>query len=134
MGFFKDVNTLRKMGNEARDNRDMKAEIAQMQGSMAMASQMLAGADASIASQAAIHGKPAVATVTAVRDGGAFINGSAVLELELLVTGLGAPFPVTRSEMVSPAHLGRASVGNQLLVKVGEGSPPVVWIDWVTLP
>lgn len=141
MGFFKDVHKLQKMGSDMQKKSDVQASMAEASAKIVAATQMMAEANAAAPSATdpgpgslARGGRPATATITAVSFDGASINGSAVLEIALLVLGLGAPLSVTRKELVSPASIGRAVVGGRLVVWVGDETPPTVWVDWETLP
>jgi hypothetical protein len=127
MGFFKDVNELRKMGKEASRNFDAKATMANGMAQMQAAQNMLA--QHTVATQLAGNGEPATAQVLAARDTGTMINMQPVLEIDLLVSRDGQPpYPATVSQMIPNAQLGTVAPGATLAVKVDPSNPQTVLI------
>ena len=127
MGFFKDVKTLKEMGREELHKLDVKANLARA------TEQMQAMNDMAASSAIAVHGVEAMATITAVRQTGAQINFSPVIELDLLIFGpSGAPYPLTRRETMQQTYIARAQLGQSLKVKVDPNDNTAVWIDWFT--
>lgn len=128
MGFFKDVRTLSKQGNEINRNRDMAAEMAAASAAMTQANQFLA--DQAGATRLASSPR-ATMQVLAARDTGTVVNMQAVLELDLLVQPEGGvPFPATVRQLVPSAGLGRVAPGGVLTGKADPADPTTVWIDW----
>ena len=127
MGFFKDVNELRKMGKEASNKFDAKATMADGVARMQAAQNMLA--QQTVATQLAIGGEPATAQVLAARDTGTMINMQPVLDIDLLVSREGQPpYPATVSQMIPNAQLGTVTPGATLAVKVDPANPATVLI------
>jgi hypothetical protein len=127
MGFFKDVNELRKMGKEASNNFDAKATMADGMARMQDAQSMLA--QQTVAAQLGANGEAATAQVLAARDTGTQINMQPVLEIDLLVTRAGhPPYPVTVSQLVPNAQLGMLSPGAMISVKIDPANPATVSI------
>jgi hypothetical protein len=127
MGFFKDVNDLRKMGKEASKNFDAKATMADGMQRMQAAQEMLA--QQTTAAHLATTGEQATAQVLASRDTGAFINMQPVLEIDLLVTRAAQPpYPATVRQVVANAQLGLVTPGSTISVKVDPANPSTVLI------
>jgi hypothetical protein len=128
MGFFKDVRTLSKQGNEINRNRDMAAEMAAASAAMTQANQFLA--DQAAATRLAAAPRASL-QVLAARDTGTVVNMQAVLELDLLVQAEGGvPFPATVRQLVPSAALGRVVPGSVLTGRAEPADPTTVWIDW----
>jgi hypothetical protein len=128
MGFFKDVNELRKMGKEASNNFDAKATMADGMARMQEAQAMMAQQTA--ATTLATTGEAATAQVLASRDTGSQINMQPIVEVDLLVTRStgGAPYPVTVRQMIPTAQLGLVAPGSTISVRVDPANPSTVLI------
>lgn len=130
MGFFKDVRTLTKQGNEMQKNVDMKATMANGMASMQAASTMMA--QQTTAATLATTGVATMATVAGVRPTGMQINFSPVVDIDLTVFRNGVPVPMTHQEAVPQVYLARLQVGASLHVKFDPSNPSSLWIDWLT--
>lgn len=128
MGFFKDLGTLTRQGNEMQKQMDVGATMAnataQMQAATAMMQQQTAAA------QAAVTGVDATVTIAGVRPTGMQVNFAPVVDLDLTVLRDGLPMPVTVRESVPQLALARLRVGETLRAKVDRANPSLVWIDW----
>ncbi len=128
MGFFKDVVTLTKQGNEINRNRDVGAEMAAASAAMTQANQFMA--DQAAATRLASAPRASM-QVLAARDTGMVVNMQAVIELDLLVQpDGGVPFPATVRQLVPAAGLGRVVPGSTLIGKADPADPTTVLIDW----
>lgn len=127
MGFLKDLNTLNRQSKEFRRNTDVGTQMAD--GLAAMRSMNMVMEQQVANGHLAFSGVDAVATVTAIRQTGAFVNMSPVVQLDLLVMH-GAPVPVTHQEAVPHAYLPLVSPGSSVKVKVDPTDPRRLWIDW----
>ena len=127
MGFFKDLHTLKKQGDEIRRNTDVGALMAQ---NMAALQGMNDVMQSQVANAHLAHsGVDATATVSAVRQTGGFVNMAPVVQIDLLVHR-GAPIPVTHQEAVPHAHLARLVPGATIPVKVDAADARRLVIDW----
>ena len=128
MGFFKDVNELRKMGKEASNNFDVKSTMADGMARMQAAQELMA--QQTQAAQLATTGESATAQVLASRDTGAQINMQPIVEVDLLVTRStgGAPYPVTVKQMIPNAQLGLVAPGSTIAVRIDPANPQTVLI------
>jgi hypothetical protein len=128
MGFFKDVNELRKMGKEASNNFDAKSTMADGMARMQAAQDLMA--QQTQAAQLATTGESATAQVLASRDTGAQINMQPIVEVDLLVTRStgGAPYPVTVKQMIPNAQLGLVAPGSTIAVRIDPANPQTVLI------
>jgi hypothetical protein len=128
MGFFKDVNELRKMGKEASNNFDAKSTMADGMARMQAAQELMA--QQTQAAQLATTGESATAQVLASRDTGAQINMQPIVEVDLLVTRStgGAPYPVTVKQMIPNAQLGLVAPGSTIAVRIDPANPQTVLI------
>lgn len=128
MGFFKDVNELRKMGKEASNNFDAKATMADGMARMQAAQEMLAQQTA--AATLATTGEAATAQVLASRDTGSQVNMQPIVEVDLMVTRStgGPPYPATVRQMIPNAQLGLVAPGSTIAVKIDPANPQTVLI------
>jgi hypothetical protein len=128
MGFFKDLNTLKKQGEEIRKTYDVGDQMANAQAQMAQAQQMMAQQTA--AANLASTGTPASATVVAARQGGGMVNFQPIMEVDLTVfPPAGAPYPATMTGPMPTNVAGRLAPGATLQVKIDPQNPQSVWID-----
>jgi hypothetical protein len=119
MGFFKDVRTLSKMGNEQLAQMDVKGRLAEAQ-------QQLDALTATAATPGPLDGVAVTAQATIVRaqDTGVLVNGMPTVEVELMVLlPTGVPAQVTRSVTASPLHLHRLQPGRQVDVRLDPADP-----------
>ena len=129
MGFFKDLHTLKKQGDEINKTWDPAAQMQSGMAQMQAADQMLQQQTA--ATQLAATGTPAELQVTASRDTGTYLNMQPLLQLDLLVHPEGgAPYPTTVDQVVPVTAIGRLTPGASLRGKVDPATPTSVWIDW----
>jgi hypothetical protein len=129
MGFFKDLRTLRKQGREAYRTFDPAAGVRQAKEAMADAGRVMEQQAAAAA--LAANGKPGTAQVNTARDTGTMMNLQPVVEIDLLVFLQGQPpYPITVSQVVPVAQVGRLVPGARLTVKVDRAAPDKIWIDW----
>ena len=127
MGFFKDLHTLNRQSKEISRNTDVGAQMAN---SLTALRSMNATMEQQVAnSHLAYSGVDAVATVTSVRQTGAFVNMAPVVQLDLLVMR-GAPVPVTHQEAVPHVYLPFVQPGSSIKVKVDPADSRRLWIDW----
>jgi hypothetical protein len=128
MGFFKDVNELRKMGREASDNFDAKSTMADGMARMKAAQELMAQQTAT--ATLATTGEAATAQVLASRDTGAQINMQPIVEVDLMVTRStgGPPYPATVRQMIPQVQLGLVAPGSTISVKVDPANPTTVLI------
>lgn len=130
MGFFKDLHAVNKLGKEINKNWDPAAQLAQAQVAMAEANATMQAMAARVNNVTAANGTPAVATVTAARQTGQYVNMQPLVQLDLLVQGPGGmPAPVIVAEIVPQLHLHRLQPGSRLAVRVGQVPSDVV-VDW----
>ena len=128
MGFFKDINTLKKQGEEMRKNMDVGSRMAQARASMANAQAMMA--EQTAAANVMATGLDATATVVAVRPSRGMVNFQPIMALDLTVMPPGgAPYPVTVSQAVAPNLVGQLAPGASLRVKIDPQNPQTLWID-----
>jgi hypothetical protein len=125
MGFFKDINTLKKQAKEIDKTWDPGAQMRAGKERMAAAQEMLAQQTA--AAQLATTGETAEAQVVASRDTGTQINLQPMLELDLLVMRQGQPpYPATVRQVVANAQLGLLTPGATISVRVDPANPSTV--------
>lgn len=152
MGFIKSLAQLTKQGYEMQNNRDVDAEFADAQSSMAGMQALLA--QQTQAANLAQTGVDAVATITGVRQGPGMVNYQPTLDIDLLIdlnrhptpppvpaaaadplvktppAPAGVPIPVTVSLVVPQLYLPKAQPGNQVAVKVDPANPQTAFINW----
>lgn len=128
MGFFKDISTLKKQGQEMSKNTDVKSRMAESLDKMQQANAMIAQQTA--AAQMAVHGIDSTATVAGVRPTGAQMNFDPVLDIDLTVFRNGVPMPATVRQPVPQVFLARLQPGAALKVKLDPNDASVVFIDW----
>lgn len=137
MGLFKDIRRMQKQAGEMTNAFPVKERMAGAAEAMARANEALASMSTSThgATNAAVNGVDAVATVTTARQTGALVNHNPVIELGLIVMmPTGVPVPVTIHQTVQMLHLARAQIGTRLPVKVDPADANSVWIDWDAPP
>lgn len=150
MGFFKSMAQLTKQGYEMQNNWDVGAQLQDSQQAMAgMQAMMAQQTHAANLSQTGVDG---TATITGVRQGAGMVNYQPILDLDLLITvgaapapapadplskapapaaaPIGAPIPVTVSQVVEQFHIHKAQPGTRVAVKVDPANPQAVWINW----
>jgi hypothetical protein len=131
MGFFKDINKLGKMGREVRDSmppaREMMATAnAQMASVTAQLNQQTAAAAA-----VAADGVDGTAAVMSATQTGALVNYNPAVRLELLVTvPESPPYPVSLETVVAQINLARVQPGATVPVRVARSDRNLVQIDW----
>lgn len=145
MGFFKSVAQLTKQGYEMQNSRDVDAELAGAQASMAGMQALMA--QQTQAANLAQTGVDAVATITGVRQGSGMLNYQPILDIDLLIDldrhptpppvdplakakPAGVPIPVSVSQVVEQIYLGKAQPGGAVAVKVDPSNPQSVFINW----
>ena len=76
-------------------------------------------------------GTEGTARILAVRDTGALVNFDPIVDIDMEVTtGGGAPYQISRREVVSKVALGRIAPGAEIPVMVDPFKPTEVLIDW----
>lgn len=123
MGFLKDINQMKKMGNQMRDAMPPPGErLAQATATM----------QAQTAAMTALaNGEPGTATIVSAAQTGAQINFNPVVHFELLVTRAGAPpYPATAEVIVPQIYLARAQPGAVVAVKIDPADASKVAVDW----
>jgi hypothetical protein len=134
MGFFGDLNKLRVMGEEAQQNMDVKAQMANAQAQLDAANANMqaftaAGAPLDPASEA--RRVEATATVNSAKHTGMVINWDVMVEVSLLVMlPSGIPLPVTTTMLVPQLNLSRLQPGTQLNVTIDPETPASVRVNW----
>jgi len=125
MGFFKDINTLKKQAKEIDKTWDPGAQMRAGKDRMAAAQEMLAQQTAVMS--LSTTGETAEAQIVASRDTGTQINLQPVLELDLLVMRQGQPpYPATVRQMVANAQLGLVAPGSTVSVRIDPANPSTV--------
>jgi hypothetical protein len=132
VGFFGDVNKLRKIGEEQQQNMDVKARMANAQAKMDMANQAFVAATPQATDPASEARRvQATATVNSARQTGMVISWDLMVEVDLLVMlPGGVPLPVTTTMLVAQLNLARLQPGSQLTVTVDPANAASVRVDW----
>jgi hypothetical protein len=117
-----EAHILHQVASEVNANFDVNSQVAHAQSVMAQTSQMLE--QQTLAARLAVEGVPARVTITDVRDTGTRFDVDPVLELSLMVTPDGGlPVPVTVTQPVSVAFLGRVTPGASIPAKADRTDP-----------
>ena len=127
MGFFKDLSTISRQAKDISRNTDVGAQMSNSLATLRSANAVMEQQVAN--SNLAYFGVDAIATVTSVRQTGAFFNMAPVVQLDLLVLH-GAPVAVTHQEAVPHVYLPLVQPGSTIKVKVDPTDPRRLWIDW----
>lgn len=140
MGMFKDINKMKKQGNEmlkAQGKRTgMIGMLRDMPSNISQASQAV---DDAMAMQADIQrqqglltaGTPGRATIKNFTDTGTLVNFNpqVVLDLEVTVPGKDA-YATQLTTTVPQVYLSRLQPGGEIGVKVDPADPNALTIDW----
>lgn len=135
MGLIGSYVKLAKISKEMEAKSDVPGSLASMQGKLdglnasmqAQSAQAAASADPA----SRLRREQATATVTAACPTGAQINGSYVVELQLLVMlASGIPIPVSHTASVPQLDLPKVQSGARLPVSLDPASPASLSIDW----
>lgn len=135
MGFFGDLRRLKEIGKEASENMDVKSDMSRMQErlnqmNVAM-SQQTAATASPVDPLSEARRVNAVATIVSMVPPTTQINGSFLIEFQLLVTLPGGiPIPVHHSELVSPINLPRVQQAQPLPVSLDPQTPTSLRIEW----
>ncbi|MCB0964398.1 MAG: hypothetical protein KDA98_14050 [Acidimicrobiales bacterium] len=129
MGFFKDVNKLKKMGKEMQANDDPAARMRDATAQMKAMSDAMAG-------QAQLAADPADAvggtvTVTGVGVSTGMVNMNPILQLDVLVQGDGLmPMPASQQVTVPMGHMARLAPGTAFPARISRSDPTTFTILW----
>ncbi len=129
MGFFKDVNKLKKMGQEMQANDDPAARMRDATAQMKAMSDAMAG-------QAQLAADPADAvggtvTVTGVGVSTGMVNMNPILQLDVLVQGDGLmPMPASQQVTVPMGHMARLVPGTAFPARISRSDPTTFTILW----
>jgi len=127
MGFFKDVNQLKKQAKEISKDWDpgaqARASLEQMKAMNASMEQ---------ATQAMADGVPGTAQVVTVGPTTGTMNFNPMMRVDLLVTvgGGGVPRPVSKDLVVPVVYASRVYPGATLAVMVSPTDPDAVAVMW----
>ena len=129
MGFLKDLRRIKQLSKESAAGFDTGTRLAELQQKMDAASEAMATGWGIQPSPGAVA---ASASIVATRSTGTVVNGSALVEIELLVLlATGIPQPATVTVPVGPLQLALVQPGRQLAVTYEPSSPATsVAIDW----
>ena len=137
MGFIDSYLRLADMTKQPRQGGDVKSQMATMQSRMKEANSSMAAMTQrqQAANDPASRARrvSAVATVTSASANGTQINGSQLVDIQLLVMlPAGVPVALTVNELVSPLHLARLQSGSRIAVTLDPILPASVTIEWAT--
>jgi hypothetical protein len=125
MGFFKDINTLKKQAKEIDKTFDPGAQMRAGKQKMAAAQEMMAQQTAAM--RLSTTGETAQAQIVASRDTGMQVNLQPMLEIDLLVMRDGQPpYPATVRQMVAQSQLGLIAPGSMVSVRIDPADPSTV--------
>src|ERR1700694_5222464 len=112
-------------------NMNVKEQMQGARASMSRAQDMMA--QQTKASDLALNGTSASATVVEARDAQSMINMQPVMSVDLTVFMDGQPpYPATYSGVVPMAYIGRLQPGVRVEVKVDPNDHSQVWVNWAT--
>jgi hypothetical protein len=123
MGFLKDIRNLQKQAEAMTppEHRGITGGFRAMRDGVAQANGMLANmqAEGQKAQHLMANGRPASATITAIRDTGMTINDNPTVELDLAVAVDGAePYAVTHRQTISRIAIASFQPGATVPVRV----------------
>jgi len=129
MGFFKDVNTLKKMGKEAQKTSDPGAQARDATARMRAMNEAYAATNDLAADPAdAVTG---TVQVVAVGMTAGMVNMDPMLSVNVLVLGTGLPpVPAQVNLVVPTAQLHRLVAGASLPARISRTDPTVFTVDW----
>jgi len=144
MGMFKDLKKLSDQGKEIGKQQGRPTSmLGMLKDTPNVISQATAAVDDAMALQADMQkqqallqtGAPGTATVKALQDTGTLVNFSpqVILDLEVAVEG-GDPYPVQLSTSIPQMMLAQVQPGKTLGVRVDQGDPSSLAIDWSQPP
>lgn len=127
MGFLNSYFRMTALADEMGEKSDVAGDLATMQAKLDSLNATMA--PPVVADPA--KRTDATATVSASRPTGAQVNGSTVVELDLIVMlPAGIPVPVTQTVLVPPTGLGLVHVGGRLAVSLDPAVPATLVVDW----
>ena len=131
MGMFKSIRDLNKQAKELREEFDPGQQMKDAMSKMGAAQEMLAAQTQ--AANIAATGTPATASIVAAQSTGGMVNYQPTMKIDLTVFPAGGvPYPVSVTQVVEQVFISKAAPGNQVQVKIDQGDPQVVWIDWAS--
>jgi hypothetical protein len=133
MGFFKDLNQLKKTADQMRppEHRGMMGGVRAMRDGVATANQMVQGLAAEQQKTAALmaNGIVGQARIDAISDTGTTINENPQVLFNLTVTIPGRePYPATLTQVVSRIAIGSFQPGATVPVRVSPDDPQTLMI------
>ncbi|MBO4208122.1 hypothetical protein [Micromonospora echinofusca] len=129
MGIFGSLRDLNRQAKEINKGYDPAAQMRQGLAAMQQVRQQLAGQQAT--AHLATSGVPATATIVAVRETGAYVNGMPSVELQLMVTPAGRPpFPAGWTGLVPLTGLGQLRPGGSVAVRFDAFQPTSLTVLW----
>jgi hypothetical protein len=133
MGFFKDLNQLKKTADEMRppEHRGMMGGFRAMRDGVATANQMVQGLAAEQQKTAMLMGSGIVgqARIDQISDTGATVNDNPQVQFNLTVTIPGRdPYPATLTQVVSRIAIGSFQPGATVPVRVSPDDPQTLMI------
>ena len=129
MGFFKDVNKLKKMGQEMQANDDPAARMRDATAQMKQLSDSMAGQNALAADPTDAVG--GTVTVTGVGVSTGMVNMNPILQLDVMVQGDGLmPMPASRQVTVPMGQMARLVPGTAFSARISKSDPTTFTILW----
>lgn len=133
MGFFKDLNDLKKTGDALRppEHRGVMGGFRAMRDGVATANQMVNGLAAEQQKTAALMASGIVgeATIDQISDTGTTINDNPQVQFTLTVKVPGRdPYPATLTQVVSRIAIGSFQPGATVPVRVSPDDPQTLMI------
>jgi hypothetical protein len=133
MGFFKDLNELKKTGEALRppEHRGMMGGFRAMRDGVATANQMVGGIAADQQKTAALmaNGIVGQATINTITDTGTTVNENPQVQFSLTVSLPGQdPYPAMLTQIVSRVAIGSFQPGATVPVRVSPEDPQTLMI------
>jgi hypothetical protein len=128
MGFLKDINKLKKQGEEISKTWDPGAQARDSVEQMRAMNEAMTQA-----TQAMADGVPGTAQVVSVSPATGSFNMNPTMRVDLLVTqgqGGGVPRPVSKDLVVPVIYASRVYPGATLPVMISAGNPDAIAIMW----